>query len=151
MACNTVIKQIYWIKVNYRSQRRVRARLQSLPGFIFVHAWVKHWWDIKVIITNGKIDRATAEVAAHRDLLAVLHISYDPPSNDDYGCIKTPSDRLPIMGICTPLIYVFYSLVGNSAITERLRQCGVHYGYKTFNGFSDFSWSYARYRGSEPK
>lgn len=80
---------------------------------------VKHWWDIKVI-TYGKIGRATAEEAAHQDLLVVLHILCDPRSIDDYGCIKTPSNRLPIMGICTGLtfIYVFYSLVGNSVITK---------------------------------
>lgn len=95
----------------------VRPRHYSASS-LYTHG-AQHWWDIKVI-TNGKIGRATAEEAAHRDLLAVLHISYDPPSIDDYGCIKTPSNRLPIMGICTALtfIYVFYSLVGNSVLTR---------------------------------
>lgn len=38
----------------------------------------------------------TAEEAGRRGLLAALHISYDRP--DDYGRIKTPSARLPIVG-----------------------------------------------------
>lgn len=96
----------------------VRSHSYYPASSLYTHG-PQHWWDIKVI-TNGEIGRATAEEAAHRDLLAVLHISYDLPSIDDYGCIKTPSNRLPIMGICTSIafIYVFYSLVGNSVLTR---------------------------------
>lgn len=117
--CERLVTLIYWIDENYRVRGRAgRGRRHYWGSSLYTHG-PQHWWDIKVI-TNGKIGRATAEEATHRDLLAVLHISYDPPSNDDYGCIKTPSNRLPTMGICTGFIfiYVFYSLVGNSALAR---------------------------------